>query len=177
MILNCVICGKEIEAKKSTKKYCSRSCENKARLIRIKENADKPRNENGMLEKECTICGKSFYPKTSAANQRKCCYDCAPDGKQLTRSEFLNVIRLTRGGKCEKCGYDRYLGALDFHHLDPSEKDFTVGDRDFRLDQCVEEIKKCVMLCANCHREVHAGLWNVEELNYNKEEVNLDSYC
>lgn len=173
MILKCTVCGKEMEAQKSTKKYCSRQCENKAKGRRKKENANKVKNEFGMTEKICTICGNSFFPKTAAANQRKCCYDCAPDGKQLIRSEFLNLIRMRRGGKCERCGYSTYLGALDFHHLDSTEKEFTVGDRDFKLEQCVEEIKKCVMICSNCHRELHANLWNIEELK--KEEVDLDS--
>ena len=56
---------------------------------------------------------------------------------------------MQRGGKCERCGYSTYLGALDFHHLDPTEKEFTVGDRDFKLEQCVEEVKKCIMICLN----------------------------
>lgn len=175
MILNCVICGKEMEAQKSTKKYCSRSCENKARAIRDAMNIDKPRNQNGMLEKKCSICGKSFYPKTPSANQRKCCYDCAPDGKQLSRSDFLNVIRKNKGGRCQRCGYDTYLGALDFHHIDPNEKEFTVGDRDFRLEQCIEEIEKCIMICTNCHRELHAGLWDIKDL-VEREEVELETH-
>lgn len=173
MILNCIICGKEMEAKKSTKKYCCRSCENKARSLRDIKNINKLRNENGMLEKSCTICGKLFYPKTAAANQRKCCYECAPEGKQLTRSEFLNVIRKQKGSKCQRCGYDTYLGALDFHHIDPTIKEFTVGNRDFKLEECVEEIKKCVMICANCHRELHNNLWDLNEI-LEKEEVNRD---
>lgn len=164
MILKCTVCGKEMEAQKSTKKYCSRACENKARIIRRQENKDKPKNENGMIEKECTICGKKFFPKTAAANQRKCCYECFPDGKQLMRSEFLNIIRKNQGGKCSRCGYDKYTGALEFHHKDPLKKDFTIGDRDFKLEECVEEIKKCVMICSNCHRELHAGLWKIEEI-------------
>lgn len=169
--LICAVCGKEMEALKSTKKYCSRTCENIARneRVRLKKQLGIDKNE-----KQCLLCGNTFIPKTGAANQRLCCYDCMPDGHQLGRSEFLNLLREKRGGKCERCGYDTYLGALEFHHVNPSEKDFTVGDRDFKLKDCIEESKKCVMICSNCHREVHAGLWDVSEI-LKKEEVDLDS--
>ena len=171
MIIKCVICGKEVEAQKSTKKYCSRHCENIAREQRKKIKKELGIDKN---EKFCLLCGKKFIPKTGAANQRLCCYECMPDGTQLGRSDFLNLLRQKRGGKCERCGYNTYLGALEFHHLNPSKKDFTVGDRDFKLKDCIEESKKCVMICANCHREVHAGLWNIYDI-IKKEEVNLDS--
>ena len=57
-----------------------------------------------MVERICPICGTSFRPKTGAANQRMCCYDCMPDGKQLSRGEFLAKIKIKRGGKCIRCG-------------------------------------------------------------------------
>lgn len=170
MEIKCVVCGKICEAQKSTKKYCSRSCEDKARAIRIKENSNKIKNAKGMIQKQCLICGESFFPKTPSANQRLCCYKCFPEGKQLLRSDFLDLIKKQYGGKCEQCGYSTYLGALDFHHKDPSQKDFTIGNRDFRLEQCIEEAKKCVLLCSNCHRELHAGLWTLNELNFKEEE-------
>lgn len=159
MINKCVVCGQEFEAKKSTKKYCSSSCEKIARQQRIKNN-----KQMGQVDKYCLICGKPFRPKTGAANQRTCCYECMPDGVQLGRSGFLDLLRKQRGGKCERCGYDTYLGALDFHHINPSEKDFTIGNRDYKLKECIEETKKCILICSNCHREIHAGLWNINEV-------------
>lgn len=160
MIKQCIICHKDFECKKSTAKYCSRTCENEARKLR-------KLNQTEMKDtyKTCLICGEKFQPKTAAANQRMCCYNCMPDGVQLIRSDFINLIRKQRGGKCERCGYDKYLGALDFHHKNPSEKDFTIGDRDFKLKDCIEETKKCILICANCHREIHAGLWKIEDLD------------
>jgi hypothetical protein len=63
------------------------------------------------------------------------------------------------GGKCEYCGYDRYAGALEFHHIDPTKKEFTCSHTsNISWNELVEEAKKCVMMCANCHRELHAGL-------------------
>lgn len=168
MIKQCIICNKDFECKKSTAKYCSRHCENEARKIRIQQ-----KKEMKDTYKTCLICGKNFQPKSAAANQRTCCYECMPEGIQYSRSDFLNLIRKQRGGKCERCGYNKYLGALDFHHKDPSKKDFTVGDRDFRLKDCIEETKKCILICSNCHREIHANLWKIEDLILEKEEVNL----
>jgi predicted HNH restriction endonuclease len=61
------------------------------------------------------------------------------------------------GGKCQICGYDRCPAAMDFHHLDPSEKDFSISEST-DWDNIERELKKCVLLCATCHREVHDGL-------------------
>ena len=164
----CVICGKEFDAIKSTKKYCSKECNNMARKIRYAER--KPSKKtiqekvNNCPERECLICGKIFKPKTSAANQRQCCYDCMPDGVQLRRGDFLAKLKIARGGKCERCGYNACLKALEFHHLDPSQKDFTISNDHFRLKEAVEESKKCVLICANCHRELHENMWNISEI-------------
>lgn len=67
-------------------------------------------------------------------------------------------IFLERGGKCERCGYDKNLGALDFHHRDPNEKEFQIDLRRLgngNLDKLKQELDKCDLLCANCHREIH----------------------
>lgn len=183
MINTCVICGKKFEAIKSTKKYCSTECSNASRRERYAESkASKktielgPDNrKNNCPEKACLICGKIFKPKTSTANQRTCCYECMPEGKQLTRTDFLAKIKEHQGGKCIRCGYNTCIKALEFHHLDPSKKDFTISNDHFRLRDTVEEVKKCVLLCANCHRELHANLWDINELKLDKREEEVES--
>lgn len=62
------------------------------------------------------------------------------------------------GGACRICGYHRCHEALDFHHLDPGEKDFQISRGLTNLAQMVPELQKCALLCSRCHREVHAGL-------------------
>ena len=62
-----------------------------------------------------------------------------------------------KGGKCQRCGYSAYYGALEFHHRDPSQKDFTIGHVNRKWDNIVAELDKCDLLCANCHREVEGG--------------------
>jgi len=64
------------------------------------------------------------------------------------------------GGRCSQCGYDRCLDALEFHHVESSVKDFGISNRGYTRSwkRVQEEIEKCVLLCANCHREHHAQL-------------------
>lgn len=66
----------------------------------------------------------------------------------------------TMGGACGRCGFHESIEALEFHHLDPASKEFGIGTdgipRSWRRVQA--ELAKCVLLCANCHRETHADL-------------------
>lgn len=61
------------------------------------------------------------------------------------------------GGKCTLCPYDRCLSALEFHHRDPREKDFVISSK-MSWEALVRELEKTVLVCSNCHREIHAGL-------------------
>lgn len=63
-----------------------------------------------------------------------------------------------KGGKCIVCGYNRYIGNLTFHHLNPEEKDFNISGKSFSIESLKKEVDKCVLLCHICHGEVHAGL-------------------
>jgi hypothetical protein len=63
-----------------------------------------------------------------------------------------------KGGKCEVCGYKAYHGAMDFHHLNPNEKDFKISSKLKKFDDIKTELDKCALLCACCHKEVHANL-------------------
>lgn len=64
-----------------------------------------------------------------------------------------------KGGCCANCGYNKYYGALEFHHVDPQQKDVDWGKLRLRSwDKITFELDQCVMLCANCHREEHQEL-------------------
>ncbi len=63
-----------------------------------------------------------------------------------------------KGGKCVSCGYNKYIGALGFHHLDPNQKDFQISGKSISFDKLKAESDKCILLCHNCHAELHAGL-------------------
>ena len=63
------------------------------------------------------------------------------------------------GGKCKICGYQKNINALQFHHIDPTKKEFTIGcNHSKSFKNIVNELDKCVLLCANCHFELHGGL-------------------
>lgn len=70
------------------------------------------------------------------------------------------------GSKCGICGYNKCTDALEYHHIDPTTKEFGLGQR---RASCVswarlcEEARKCVMLCSNCHKEVHAGIAEIPD--------------
>lgn len=65
-----------------------------------------------------------------------------------------------KGNKCIICGYDRCSEALDFHHTDPNKKDFSISDNNisYNWDIIKKELDKCILICSNCHREIHAGI-------------------
>lgn len=151
----CEVCGLEMECIKANKKYCSKDCENKAR---------RNRRQQPIKNKVCPICEKFFTPKTGSANLRKCCYECHPDGETLTRGKMLELVKRLHGGKCVRCGYDKCSGALEFHHIDASQKDFTISNDRAKLEESIEESKKCILLCANCHRELHAEIFKITEV-------------
>ena len=86
--------------------------------------------------------------------------------KERALKRKLELIEL-KGGKCEKCGYDKNIAALEFHHLNPSEKSFQIDSRHLsntHIDKLKIEVNKCILLCANCHREIHNEQFEKENI-------------
>lgn len=141
---------------------------------REKNRTRKNRTQKRYPEKKCEICGKSFIPNNIV---RKYCYDCSPAGSRRTRGSAITAIRRAikkqlvsyKGGKCERCGYDRSINALQFHHLNPREKDFDLSVKYnsgcYDMKTFYKEVDKCILVCANCHAEIHESLWNDEVYN------------
>lgn len=75
------------------------------------------------------------------------------------RREFSRKAIKYKGGACQICGYNKCDRALDFHHIDPSTKLFSIANCSYRYswDKVEAELDKCLLLCANCHREVECG--------------------
>lgn len=76
------------------------------------------------------------------------------------RIKLRKMAREYKGGRCEICGYSKCDRALSFHHIDPKKKSFGLSDKGLTRswDRVKKEIDKCVLLCANCHMEVHEGI-------------------
>lgn len=77
------------------------------------------------------------------------------------RRRKLKVMAVEhKGGKCMICGYSKYIGALEFHHIDPKYKDFSLSVRGLTRswERIKEEVEKCLLVCSNCHKEIHGGV-------------------
>ena len=83
-------------------------------------------------------------------------------GARRRRLRKMGIAEL--GGKCVFCGYSRDNHALDFHHVDESTKEFGLSERGLTRSwkKIVIELNKCILVCANCHREIHSGLRQVK---------------
>lgn len=68
-----------------------------------------------------------------------------------------------KGGKCQICGYNKCVRSLQFHHLDPNEKDFGISGGTKSFEKLKPELDKCILVCANCHCEIHDGLINLND--------------
>jgi hypothetical protein len=87
------------------------------------------------------------------------------------RRKLREMARSLKGDKCAICGYNKCARVLSFHHIDPSKKDFSLSEKGLTRswEKIKEEIKKCVLLCANCHLEVHDGVTRLPKIIRNKK--------
>jgi hypothetical protein len=109
--------------------------------------------------RNCKVHGITPYRRyISGAKERWRCLKCQTDATQKRRDKLKQLAIHHKGGKCEICGYNKCIGALEFHHLDPNEKDFGIANKGYTRswDKVKIEIDKCIMVCANCHREIHS---------------------
>ena len=74
--------------------------------------------------------------------------------RQRTKKKLVEY----KGGKCKCCGYNKYIGNLTFHHLDPMKKDITISGTTISFEKLKNEVDKCELVCHNCHGEIHAGM-------------------
>ena len=88
---------------------------------------------------------------------------------EFRRNRKINLLKIC-GNRCCLCGYNKTISALEFHHIDPSKKEYGIASNGtcHNILKDIEEIKKCVLVCANCHREIHEGFYNQADL-YSKQ--------
>jgi hypothetical protein len=89
-------------------------------------------------------------------SNRLFCSDQCSDSHTRVRARREIKLRLIaeHGGRCKRCGYNKCVGALDFHHRDPTMKEFGLGGSSRGYEKVKSEAAKCDLLCANCHREI-----------------------
>ena len=139
---------------------------------------------NRCMNKYCPDCKQDksldeFAFKNKSKGTRQCyCHECRRVRAKVTykKHKKSTIAAVTKRNKafverfkelkatysCKICG-ESELVCLDFHHLDPSKKDFEISANIHRRGWKVlmQEIDKCVPLCANCHRKVHAGIISI----------------
>ena len=120
-----------------------------------------------MARKTCEKHGDSNIKHIGQGiHKRIRCLTCCVEAVTKRRRKVKERLVEQHGGKCVLCGYNKYFGALAFHHIDPSTKSFSIaGDGITHSFKKLEiEAKKCVLVCHNCHSEVHSGLHNLAAL-------------
>lgn len=123
-----------------------------------------PRILNGVVHKTCRGCKRElpyieeyFYTNSKWGMTRALCKICSRNSKNERNNKQKEWAINQLGGKCIICGYNKCVNALQFHHIDPSKKEFTIAHKKKQLD-IQEELKKCMLVCSNCHFELHGGL-------------------
>ncbi len=133
--------------------------------------------------KMCKKCNSTFEPKQY--NQVRC--DKCKVRQKLSletrqaRTERHNATFVARrlkliedfGHRCARCGYNECVEALEFHHVDASTKIFSLTTRGFSKspERVKDEAKKCILLCANCHREEHNVVGDTKYASKNAQSV------
>lgn len=115
-----------------------------------------------MKTHKCQFCGEDDPAKmmkngrSRTFNRCKKCHNLRTiERGRKNREEYIAY----KGGACERCGYNRCCAALDFHHRDPSKKDPSFESiRYWGMERAKEELDRCMLVCSNCHRELHEEL-------------------
>ena len=104
---------------------------------------------------KCKICKRVISKNRKTGNKGLICNSCRQRYYQIKLK--IKAVEY-KGGKCEICGYNKVLEALEFHHIDPTQKEFTISAGVNKSWISIQpELDKCMLLCANCHREIHTN--------------------
>lgn len=113
-------------------------CKNCQKILPIEMFYERP-NRDKKVFSYCKSCMNILTLERQRKNKQKCV-------------DYL-------GSKCSICGYSKCNAALEFHHVDPTQKDFTIGKNHGRTFENVKtELDKCILVCSTCHSEIHDGI-------------------
>ena len=112
-----------------------------------------------MNQTEQRICNKhgltKFRNQSKTKNRWRCC-KCGSEASQKRRETIKKLAVEYKGGRCQICGYNKCIAALDFHHVD-GNKDYGISANGYShsWEKIKTELDKCILVCSNCHREIH----------------------
>jgi transposase len=146
--------AKEMDRSLATIRHWMRRYELKA----LPHRHDAPIDRARETTLSCRRHGRTDFVLEGRGSYR--CKRCRLERVSRRRRDVKRILVEEAGGKCLICGYDRCRRVLQFHHLDPSTKEFHLGEAGATrsLARSRAEARKCVLLCANCHGEVEAGI-------------------
>lgn len=147
-IKTCIMCNKEYEAKRSDSKTCSKKC---------RQNMSKRKQRKSFKNKICAHCFTEFEGPNNALYCSEECSNIEQKIKRLTTTlENKAIISALKEDGCSVCGGKFENVQLDLHHLSGKEESIGPLMRGYSI-KLMEEIKKCIVVCANCHRKITHG--------------------
>lgn len=101
------------------------------------------------------------------------CLKCETEAVQKRREKLKVMAVAYKGGKCQCCGYNKCTEALEFHHIDPEQKDFGIAAKGYTRawGKNKQELAKCILVCSNCHREIHNNITKCPTVMINDDEA------
>ncbi len=161
--MNCIQCNKTT----NNLKFCSRSCAAKfnnkkypkRKLTKCCHTCNTRVLYNRKFCNNCLlICPIHKLLRKTYKNGKRKCIKCTTKNQTKHRRNKTLRLKAMAGNKCQICNYSKSIRGLHFHHLDPKTKEFNIShgnNHSFKL-MC-NEASKCILICANCHAEVHEG--------------------
>lgn len=104
------------------------------------------------------------------------CMKCQSEYVQKRREHIKLLALAYKGNKCQCCGYNKCISALEFHHIEPTQKEFAIRTNGYTRswNKVKSELDKCILVCSNCHREIHANILQCpNEIIKDNESVNI----
>ena len=107
----------------------------------------------------CKVCNKQYLG--GHGKYKDICPSCRVNENRKNKKKILVEYK---GGKCIICNYSKTVTALEFHHIDPMIKSFTIAQKMNKNIQILKsESDKCILVCSNCHSEIHEGLIDINK--------------
>lgn len=125
-----------------------------SQFLSVKRTAKELKMDRNTIIKNLSPDNYEIFDNSKKIKTSKTQSDYVVDWRKRTKIKLVEY----KGGSCSRCGYNKSIGALEFHHLDPNEKDFTIAGKSWSFDRLKKEVDKCILLCANCHVELHEEL-------------------
>lgn len=126
-------------------------------------------NEIGNLKKVVKLYHISFERLSKVIKHGKKKKISNTEAVESWRKRKKKALVEYKGGKCQCCGYSKCIEALEFHHLNPNIKNFTISGKSKSFNSLKSEVDKCILVCSNCHKEIHAGLINIDTIINQKD--------